>query len=175
SHLRTRVVDDRGQDVAPGVEGELVVRGPGVMRGYWNLFENTRRAFLEDEAEARWYKTGDIVSEGVDGNYIYVCRRDRMVKRRGYRIELGEIEAGLYKHPAVREAAVVALLDEEAGIRIRAFLSSSGSKWPSLIEMKRFCAENLPIYMVPDTFTFLETLPKTSTDKVDYQRLKAID
>jgi amino acid adenylation domain-containing protein len=175
SHCRTRVVDERGQDVAPGTEGELVVSGPPVMRGYWNLPESTRRAFLEQDADGRWYKTGDIVIEAGDGNYTYVCRRDRMVKRRGYRVELGEIEAGLYKHPAVREAAVVALPDEEAGIRIRAFLSCAGEKRPSLIELKRFCAENLPIYMVPDAFTFLETLPKTSTDKVDYQGLKAID
>ena len=175
SHLRTKVVDERGQDVAPGREGELVVSGPGVMRGYWNLLENTRRAFLDEQAAVRWYKTGDSVIEGADGNYVYVCRRDRMVKRRGYRVELGEIEAGLYKHPEVREAAVVALSDAEAGIRIRAFLSYSGAKRPSLIEMKRFCAENLPIYMVPDMFTCLETLPKTSTAKIDYQKLKAID
>jgi acyl-coenzyme A synthetase/AMP-(fatty) acid ligase len=116
-----------------------------------------------------------MVIEDAEGNYVYVCRRDRMVKRRGYRVELGEIEAGLYKHPAVREAAAVALRDEEAGLRIRAFLSCGGAKQPSLIEMKRFCVEHLPLYMVPDTFTFLATLPKTSTDKVDYQQLKAID
>ena len=66
-------------------------------------------------AGARWYQTGDIVTEAPDGNYTYLGRRDRMVKRRGYRVELGEIEAALYRHPAIKEAAVVAMPDEERG------------------------------------------------------------
>ncbi len=95
-----------------------------------------------------------------------------MVKKRGYRVELGEIEAGLYRHPAVKEAAVIALMDEENGVRIKAFLSCQAEKRPSLIELKRFCAENLPLYMVPDLFSFHDVLPKTSTDKINYQELK---
>jgi acyl-coenzyme A synthetase/AMP-(fatty) acid ligase len=95
-----------------------------------------------------------------------------MVKRRGYRVELGEIEAGLYRHPLVKEAAVIAIPDEEEGIKISAFLSCRTPKHPSLIEMKRFCTEHLPIYMIPNRFSWHEALPKTSTDKIDYQRLK---
>ena len=171
SHLRTRVVDERGAVLGPGVEGELCVAGPAVMRGYWNLPENTARAFLTDETGERWYRTGDIVVEGSDGEYTFVGRRDRMVKRRGYRIELGEIEAALYGHPEIREAAVVATSDPEAGTRITAFLSFRDGREPSLIELKRFCAEALPLYMVPDAFVTRTELPRTSTDKVDYQRL----
>jgi acyl-coenzyme A synthetase/AMP-(fatty) acid ligase len=99
-------------------------------------------------------------------------RRDRMIKRRGYRVELGEIEAGLYRHPSVKEAAVIAVSDEEAGKRVRAFLSCRDTKHPSLIQMKGFCSKNLPLYMIPDDFVWCDALPKTSTDKVDYQRLK---
>lgn len=95
-----------------------------------------------------------------------------MVKRRGYRVELGEIEAGLYRHPMVKEAAVIALPDEEAGVKIKAFLSCRDGTRPSLIALKRFCAENLPLYMIPDLFSWQDALPKTSTDKIDYQRLK---
>ncbi|MDN5836676.1 MAG: AMP-binding protein, partial [Nitrosospira sp.] len=142
-----------------------------VMRGYWALDEQTARAFLADGA-GRWYRTGDIVVEADDGNYTYQGRRDRMVKRRGYRVELGEIEAGLYRHSLVKEAAVVATSNEETGIRIKAFLSSLETKRPSIIELKRFCSENLPLYMIPDEFIWCEILPKTSTDKIDYQRLK---
>jgi amino acid adenylation domain-containing protein len=171
SHLLTRVVDENGADVSKGDEGELVVNGPGVMQGYWSLPENTARAFLVDQAGERWYRTGDIVIEATDGNYTFVGRRDRMVKRRGYRIELGEIEAGLYRHPAVEEAAVVAARDSDGGVVIKAFLSCRGGQRPSVIELKRFCAENLPIYMVPDQFGVQDALPKTSTDKIDYQRL----
>jgi acyl-coenzyme A synthetase/AMP-(fatty) acid ligase len=98
-----------------------------------------------------------------------------MVKRRGYRVELGEIEAALYRHPVIKEAAVIALPDQEAGVRIRAFLSCQEGKRPSIIEMKRFCMNVLPPYMVPDIFSFRDSLPKTSTDKIDYQRLKESD
>src|SRR5688500_20221634 len=95
-----------------------------------------------------------------------------MVKRRGYRVELGEIEAGLYRHTAIKEAAVVALPDQEAGVRIRAFLSCQEGKRPSIIEMKRFCMEVLPPYMIPDVFSFKCALHKSSKEKFIYQRLK---
>jgi len=175
SHLRTRVVDTEGREVPPGSEGELVVSGPAVMRGYWNLAEQTARAFLQDGAGEGWYKTGDLVVEEAGGNYLYVGRRDRMVKRRGYRIELGEIEAALYCHPEAKEVAAIALADQGDGVRIKVFLSYRGAKRPSLIELKRFCAERLPLYMIPDLFSYQESLPKTSTGKTDYQRLKEIE
>jgi amino acid adenylation domain-containing protein len=175
SHFQAIVVDERGQEVSAGQEGELCMSGAGVMQGYWNLPERTARAFLIDASGRSWYKTGDIVVQEADGNYIYVGRRDRMVKKRGYRVELGEIEAGLYRHPAVKEAAVVALTDAENGVRVKAFLScKEPANRPSLIELKRFCAENLPIYMVPDLFAFREVLPKTSTDKIDYRQLEEL-
>ena len=175
SHLESMVVDESGRPVIAGQEGELCIRGSGVMQGYWNLPERTATAFLVDIGNQRWYKTGDIVLEAVDGNYIYVGRRDRMIKKRGYRVELGEIEAGLYRHPAVKEAAVVALADEDQGVRVKAYLScKEGETRPSLVELKRFCAENLPVYMVPDLFAFQEALPKTSTDKIDYRKLQEL-
>lgn len=174
SHLAGRVVDEHGRDVEPGGEGELCIAGRGVMLGYWQQPELTAAAFLVDDQGRRWYRTGDIVVGTRGDGYVYRGRRDRMVKRRGYRVELGEIEAGLYRHTMVKEAAVIAIADEEAGVRIRAFLAAHDDKRPSLIEMKRFCAENLPMYMIPDQFTWCEALPKTSTDKLDYQRLKAM-
>jgi acyl-CoA synthetase (AMP-forming)/AMP-acid ligase II len=70
---------------------------------------------------------------------------------------------------------VVSTPDAEAGVRITAFLSSREAAPPSLIEMKRFAAEHLPLYMVPDRYVWLDSLPKTSTDKIDYQRLKAMN
>ncbi len=174
SNVECKVVDEQGHDVPAGQEGELVVTGDGVMQGYWNLPERTAQSFIEDKTGRRWYKTGDIVIERADEGYIYVSRRDRMIKKRGYRVELGEIEAGLYKHPAIKEAAVIALSDETNGVRVKAFLSCKDGQRPSLIAMKGFCAEHLPSYMAPDLFAFLEALPKTSTDKIDYQRLKTM-
>ncbi|MEX2030642.1 MAG: amino acid adenylation domain-containing protein [Anaerolineales bacterium] len=172
SHCQAIVVNEQGQAVSAGQEGELCIAGPGVMQGYWNLPERTATAFLTDSSGQLWYKTGDIVVEDANGDYLYVGRRDRMVKKRGYRVELGEIEAGLYRHSAVKEAAVIALPDDENGVRVKAYIScKEPEKRPSIIELKRFCAENLPIYMVPDLFVFEPALPKTSTDKIDYQKL----
>jgi len=174
SHCQAIVVDEQGQTVSTGQQGELCIGGPAVMQGYWNLPERTAQAFLIDPSGQRWYKTGDIVVQDANDDYVYVGRRDRMIKKRGYRVELGEIEAGLYRHPAVKEAAVVALPDDE-GVRVKAYIScKEAEKRPSIIELKRFCAENLPIYMVPDLFAFQPDLPKTSTDKIDYQKLKEI-
>ena len=142
------------------------------MQGYWDLPEQTSRSFVKDAHGMAWYRTGDIVVEEPPGTYLYRGRRDRMVKRRGYRVELGEIEAGLYKHPDIKEAAVIATADEEAGVTITAFLSGQSGRSVSLIALKRFCSENLPLYMIPDRFSWHDALPKTSTDKIDYQRLK---
>jgi amino acid adenylation domain-containing protein len=171
--LQSKVIDSDGRVLPAGGEGELCIAGPNVTRGYWNLPEQTAACFLPRDASGeRWYKTGDIVVEEAGGIYRYVGRRDRMVKKRGYRIELGEIEACLYRHAAVREAAVIAIPDGAAGLQVKAHLSLAPEQRPSLIELKAFCSRNLPLYMVPDSFSFHDRLPKTSTDKIDYQALK---
>jgi amino acid adenylation domain-containing protein len=166
------VVSENGSEVGAGGVGELCISGPSVLQGYWNLPENTAKAFLPGH-DTRWYRTGDIVAELPDGNYKFLGRRDRMIKKRGYRIELGEIEAALYRHPAIKEAAVLAFPDEE-NVPIKAFASTRNGTKLSIIELKKFCSENLPLYMVPDLFCCLEALPKTSTDKIDYQTLKGM-
>ena len=157
--------------LAGEAEGELCIAGSSVLAGYWNLPENTAKAFLPGR-DRRWYRTGDIVTELPDGNYKFLRRRDRMIKKRGYRIELGEIEVALYRRPAVKEAAALAFPDDD-GVPIKAFTSTRDGSKVSTIELKKFCSENLPLYMVLDFFS-LEFLPKTSTDKVDYQKLKSM-
>jgi amino acid adenylation domain-containing protein len=162
--------DDAMEPVPAGSEGVLYVRQSGpVMTGYWNLPERDAQAFRTTSDGGRWYATGDVVIADERGCFSYVGRRDRMVKRRGYRIELGEIEAALYRHPGIREAAVIAKTHED-GVVIWAYVTPSGAT-PSIIELKQFCAKNLLAYMSPDRFVVLERLPRTSTDKVDYQAL----
>ncbi|MFZ5617781.1 MAG: amino acid adenylation domain-containing protein [Pseudomonadota bacterium] len=168
---RPRVVDADGRIVSAGEAGELLIAGGSVMLGYWNLPERNAEAFVRD-AEGDWYRTGDIVRERSDGAFIFIGRRDRMVKRRGYRVELGEIEAALNKHPNIAEAAVIAAPAANDDIAIRAFIAWAGDGKPSIIEMKKHCSQNVPLYMVPDQFIFVDVLPKTSTDKIDYQTLK---
>lgn len=174
SHLESLVIDENGREISRGTEGELLIRGPAVTQGYWNLPENNARAFHMDASGAAWYRTGDLVVEAEDGNYTFLGRRDRMVKKRGYRIELGEIEACLYQMGDIKEVGVIAVPDAEQGLKIKAFLSTRGETRPSIIALKAFCAQRLPVYMVPDLFVFQNALPRTSTDKVDYQALKAL-
>ena len=170
-HYRARVVDQAGTPAADGSEGELCIAGPGIMQGYWNLPDRNAEVFIVDPDGTRWYRTGDVVLPHPDGNYRFLGRRDRMIKKRGYRVELGEIEAALYRHPDVKEAAVIASTVAE-DVHVRAFVSAKAGGRLSIIALKQFCARELPLYMVPDTFTFFDSLPKTSTDKVDYQALK---
>jgi amino acid adenylation domain-containing protein len=171
--LRARVLGGDGRDAPPGTIGELVIAGPGVMRGYFGQPELTDEAFLRDADGTGWYRTGDLVVDDGTGCFQFHGRRDRMVKRRGYRIELGEIESALYRHEGVDRAGVVARADE-AGVSIAAFVSLKPGQKKSIIAMKRHCTLYLPHSMVPDTITFLDGLPVTSTDKVDYPRLKTL-
>ena len=172
SHCQALVLDDEGHEVTAGQEGLLHISGPSVFAGYWNRPMETAAA-ISVRHGIRWYNTGDLVRWDPADGFTFVGRKDGMVKRRGYRIELGEIERALYQHPRVREAAVVSVPDKDAGVKIVAFLSClEGESSPSIIELKAFCVSNLPSYMNPDRFVFQSPLPKTSTDKLDYQRLK---
>jgi amino acid adenylation domain-containing protein len=137
-HYRPLVVED-GSAVEPGSRGELLMTGPGVMTGYWNLDDRNAAAFWTDAEGVRWYRTGDIVSQRPDGAYLFHGRRDRMVKRRGYRIELGEIESGLARHRAIASVAVVATADQSAGVLLTAFMVARGSEKPTIVELKQFC------------------------------------
>jgi amino acid adenylation domain-containing protein len=169
--LRARVVDERCDSLPAGALGELVIAGPAVMRGYFGQPEVTADSFLIDADGTRWYRTGDLVRDDGTGCFQFHGRRDRMVKKRGYRIELGEIESALHFHNGVDRAGVVARVDE-MGVSIAAFVTLKPNQKKSIVALKRHCTEYLPGYMIPDTITFLDNLPATSTDKVDYQRLK---
>ncbi|HLF03779.1 MAG TPA: amino acid adenylation domain-containing protein [Dehalococcoidia bacterium] len=168
----TFVLTDRYELAAPGQVGELFVRGPSLMKGYWGLPERTRQALVSDTVRSPWsgaqmYRTGDLVREDADGNYIFLGRRDNQIKSRGYRIELGEIETALYAHPKVEEAAVVAIPDDEIGNAIKAVVVAKAGLQVGRGELEHFCAQRIPKYMVPSMIEFRSTLPKTSTGKVD--------
>lgn len=172
--FEARLLDEDGNDVASGADGELCLTGPGVTPGYWNMPADRAGAFFSDGNGRRWYRTGDIVADRADGNLVYRGRRDRMVKKRGYRVELGEIEACLYRHPGISEAAVVATADDELGVRVHAFVVSRAGSRVTIVDLKAHCAGALPIYMVPDVFRLQGELPRTSTGKVDFPGLKSL-
>jgi len=155
----------------PGEVGELYVRGPSLMRGYWGQPAKTSEALVRHPFRAEYdelvYRTGDLVTLEPDGNYAYLGRRDSMVKVRGYRVELGEVEATLHRHPAIREAAVLPVPDELLGSRLLAVVTADGAGDLTREGVLDHCRQWLPEYMVPDLVEFREELPRTSTGKVD--------
>ena len=162
----------------PGDEGELYVRGPALMRGYWGQPGKTRQVVVRNPFQEAYdepvYRTGDLVSLDADGNYVFLGRRDGMVKTRGYRVELGEVEAALYEHQAIREAVVVPVPDELLGSRLRAVISVDGADGITRQNVLEHCKRRLPGYMVPDVVEFRDVLPRTSTGKVDRAQLARI-
>jgi amino acid adenylation domain-containing protein len=165
-------VTSEGRRVSrPGEVGELYVRGPSLMRGYWGQPAKTSEALVRNPFRAEYdelvYRTGDLVTLESAGNYAYLGRRDGMVKVRGYRVELGEVEATLYRHPAIREAAVLPVPDELLGSRLRAVVTTDDAGNLTRENVLDHCRRWLPSYMVPDIVEFREALPRTSTGKVD--------
>jgi amino acid adenylation domain-containing protein len=165
------VTDEGGRVAKPGEEGELYARGSGLMHGYWGDLEKTRKVLVRNPFQAAYdelaYRTGDLVTLDADGNYVYLGRRDGMVKTRGYRVEVGEVEAALYKHPAIREAVVLPVPDELLGSRLRAVISAEGPTDLTREEVLDHCRQHLLAYMVPDVVEFRAALPRTSTGKID--------
>ncbi|MGF1618491.1 MAG: amino acid adenylation domain-containing protein [Acidimicrobiia bacterium] len=171
--VETFVVDEEDRPVEPGEVGELLVRGPTVMAGYWGDPELTARKLISSPIDRhlgdKVYRTGDLVEELDDGNYRFIGRRDNQIKSRGYRIELGDIEAALSAHPAVLEVAAIAVPDDMVTNRIICF--AAVSEEITAADLQRFCGERLPAYMVPESITMVDELPKTSTGKVDRRSL----
>jgi amino acid adenylation domain-containing protein len=165
-------VTEQNQVAAAGEVGELYVRGPCLMTGYWGLPERTKQVVIADPLRPTWcdakvYRTGDLVKQNADGDYLFLGRRDSMIKSRGFRIELGEIETVIYRHPKIEEAAVIAIPDEQVGNLIRAVVVTRDRGELGRGELETFCSDYLPKYMIPGGIEFRASLPKTSTGKVD--------
>ncbi len=167
-------VTSEGRRAAVGEVGELYVRGTTVMNGYWGDAERTAQTLVahpfDPEAADRAYRTGDLVKEAADGAYEFLGRRDAQIKSRGYRIELGDIESALNAHSEVLECAVIAIPDDLITNRIKAFVATNVAL--AARDLAAFCAERVPAYMIPETFSILDALPKTSTGKIDRQALQ---
>lgn len=166
------IVNDQHQISARGEVGELYARGSSVMNGYWGMPEKTKEVLVPymvypQLGEETVFRTGDLVKQEADGNYIYVGRRDHLIKSRGYRIELEEIEKAIQRHPEVEEVAVIAIPDEEIGNRLKAVaVPKPGSKLQQTT-LQSFCAQTVPNYMIPESIEFRSQLPKTATGKID--------
>ncbi|PHM39368.1 peptide synthase [Xenorhabdus mauleonii] len=172
SNTRIYILDQQGQPVPVGAAGEIHIGGDGVARGYLNRPELTAERFLPDpfspQPEARMYKTGDLARWLPDGNIEYLSRNDFQVKLRGFRIELGEIENVLTSHPQVKQAVVIDY-DYNGHKGLAAYLITEGALSDEILI--KHLSDRLPEYMIPASFTCIETLPLTRNGKVDRHAL----
>ncbi|MGB0388054.1 MAG: amino acid adenylation domain-containing protein [Ardenticatenaceae bacterium] len=180
------------QPAAPGEEGELLIRGPLLMRGYWGRPDLNERAFLRravfGQYEDLFYRTGDLVQLLPDGNFKFLGRKDRQIKIRGHRVELDEIEVALQSHQQVQEAAVYPVPDGQTSQQIEAVVTLKQAPTSkcgdtsaqigvgealSSADLRRHISKQLPWYAIPTKIAIVEELPRTSTDKINRRELQA--
>ncbi len=163
-----RIVDDAGRPVPVGETGELIVRGPQVMKGYWQKDSETSHVIREG-----WLYTGDIARMDGDGYFYIVDRKKDMILVSGFNVYPNEIEEVLASHPKVLEAAVVGVPDGKTGEAVKAFVvKKEGSL--SEEELRAYCAENLTNYKRPKFVEFRTELPKTNIGKILRRELRDV-
>ncbi len=156
-----RLVDDAGRDVPPGETGEMWVRGAHVMSGYWNNPAATAEAFRDG-----WYRTGDVARRDEDG-YCYIVDRVRdMIISGGLNVYPAEVEACLQRHPAVLEAAVIGVPDDEWGESVKAIVVLRPGAAAGEAALIEHCRAHLAGYKKPRSVDFVQELPKGSTGKI---------
>jgi long-chain acyl-CoA synthetase len=163
-----RIVDvGTGQPLKPGESGEIVIRGPQVVSGYWNKPRETSEAIRDG-----WLHTGDIGVLDAEGWLYLVDRKKDMINAAGYKVWPREVEDVLYTHPAVREAAVVGVPDAYRGESVKAVLSLKPGASATAEEIIEFCKARMAAYKYPRTVQFLPELPKTVTGKILRRELR---
>jgi long-chain acyl-CoA synthetase len=161
-----RIVNDEGHDVAPGEHGEILVKGPQVMRGYWNQPEETARTLRDG-----WLHTGDIGCFDADGYLQITDRKKDMIIVSGFNVFPNEVEACIALHPDVADVAVVGVPHEDTGEAVRAYVVSR--KDVSAEEIRAHCRRLLVNYKVPTSFSFLAEIPKNAVGKALRRKLRA--
>ncbi|HME19305.1 MAG TPA: long-chain fatty acid--CoA ligase [Nitrososphaerales archaeon] len=161
-------LDDPGKLLPPGGVGELAVKGPQVMKGYWNQKEETEMAFHDG-----WFLTGDIAKMDDEGYFYIVDRKKDMINVAGMKVYPREVEEVLYEHPAIREAAAVAAPDSFRGEVVKAFVvKKDPAARLTVQEVTGFCAERLVNFKVPKQVEFVPDLPKSVIGKVLRRKLR---
>ncbi|HEX2849338.1 MAG TPA: AMP-binding protein [Acidimicrobiales bacterium] len=165
---RFKVVDDDGREVRVGGTGELLVKGPGVLKGYHGDPDATAEVLTDDG----WLRTGDLVRRGPFGLFFFAGRSKDVIKRGGYSIYALEVQQVLEDHPAVAEAAVVGVPDERLGEEVAAAVRLLPGEATSERDLVAWCRDRLSGYKVPDQVKIVDTLPRTGTQKVQKAELR---
>jgi long-chain acyl-CoA synthetase len=167
------VEDEDGNRLGPGEVGELVVRGSHVMQGYWNDPEETAKRYRPGRYPAeRLLYTGDLFKTDEEGFLYFVARKDDIIKSRGEKVAPKEIEGILYRLPEVVEAAVVGVPDPVLGQAIKALIVCGDGHQLVERDVLRHCAQHLEDFMMPKHVEFRDSLPKTSSGKIDRMALR---
>jgi long-chain acyl-CoA synthetase len=161
-----KVVDENGQDMPTGEVGELIIRGPQVMKGYWNRPEETANTLRNG-----WLWTGDMAKMDEKGFFFIVDRKKDMISVSGFNVYPNEIEAVIASHPKVLEAGVIGVEDEKSGETAKAFIVKKDQDL-NAEEIKAYCRQNLTAYKIPRYFEFVEQLPKSNIGKILRRELK---
>lgn len=166
------LVDSCGGRVGSGVVGELVVRGANVMKGYWELPEETDKVLRPGPfPNEKVLYTGDLFRTDDEGYLYFVGRTDDIIKTRGEKVSPREVENILYTHPKVAEAAVIGVPDAVFGNAICAFVSLKPGEVLTEMELRAFCADRLEDFMVPKIVQFRPVLPKSANGKIAKREL----
>jgi long-chain acyl-CoA synthetase len=161
------IVNDAGERVPPGVTGELVVRGSHIMKGYWEMPEETNRILKPGPFPGeKVLHTGDLFTMDEEGYLYFVGRKDDIIKTRGEKVSPKEVEDVLYSLDGVVDAVVVGVPDEVLGEAIKAVVSMRPGARLTAQDVLRHCAQRLEDFMVPKYVEFRESLPSTATGKI---------
>jgi long-chain acyl-CoA synthetase len=158
---RISVVDGNDTELATGQTGELVIKGPTVMKGYWNMPEETAETLKNG-----WLHTGDIGHKDEDGYFYITDRKKDLIIRGGENVSPKEVEEAVCKHPKVAEAGCVGITDRVYGEEIKAFVVLKQGETCTEVEIIEFCKQRLPTFKQPKKVQFIAALPKNMLGKI---------
>jgi len=160
-NCQMKIVDEEGNPVSPGKWGEICIKGPNVMKNYWNKPEETSKAIIDG-----WLLTGDVGTQDEDGDYFIVDRVKDMINSAGNNIYPTEIENHLYDHPSIREVAVFGMHDDVKGEIVKAAIVLRTGATLEPEDLIAFCRTKMAKYKVPKQIVFVDELPKSATGKI---------
>lgn len=160
-NVEMKIFDEEDNELGPGEWGEIVIRGPNVMKGYWGRQEDTARAL-----RGGWLHSGDIGMTDDEGYFFIVDRVKDMINAAGFKVYPAEVEQVLYQHPAVQEAAVFGIPDPVKGEAVRANIVLKSGQTATEDEIIAFCKARIAAYKIPRSVAFVDSLPKSATGKI---------
>ncbi|MDW0112578.1 fatty acid--CoA ligase family protein [Sporosarcina saromensis] len=166
-NVENKVVNELGEEVTVGEVGELIVKGPNVMKGYYKMPEETAATIRDG-----WLYTGDLARQDEGGYFYIVDRKKDLIIVGGFNVYPREVEEVLFAHPAISEAAVIGVPDPDFGEEVQAFVVLKEDAQVTEEQLKQFCTQKLAKYKVPAVIEFLDELPKNTTGKILRRSLK---